>query len=390
MKLRGTLVVLAVCDAVGCGSSSGGAATGPVPLDLFASALVDAECARDVRCGVVSDLALCHQLYTAGIPGFTPGVLVGLNPWVYARADFNSVPAIVAAVNAGKAHYDPVAARACLNAAAAVACNLIRDWPASLGGVCRKAFTGTIAVGDHCISDLECLPGSFCAPGINACDGICTSAGAYCNFDEQCPGAQACQAMALGQNTGAPAGGSCVTAVPPGAAGQSCGTSVLCQPDLYCAGGACMPTSQEGQPCIANVDPSGGCAGGLICVSDDLGANATCLKPAASGASCQFKAQCGGMFSSLACDETQHRCAAWVAGGPCNLGFPNCPATAYCDTAAPGRSVCRSDPPLGSACVDDGSTIRPCGFALHMACVRTDPAAPAGTCQPDLPPTCTP
>jgi hypothetical protein len=382
------LTVLASGGAAGCGgSSTGGAATGSVPLDQFASAEVDAECALFVRCGIVSDVPLCRLQFAAGGFAFTPGVLSGFNLVDFARPDFDSLAAIVAATTAGKAHYDPVAARACLDAVTAIECGAMREAPGILGDVCQKVFTGTIADGGRCVHDLECLPGRFCA-GTGTCDGTCMPAGPLCNADVQCGSGQACQVMS-GSSTD-PSIGSCVTEVPPGTAGEPCGTNNRCEADLLCGlSGTCVPSAREGEPCNPGFNPYVVCAGGLVCISDDSGNNPTCMKPAARGESCQVKAQCGGMFSSLICDETRHKCVDWATGGPCNPDYSGCPLTAFCDTTA-SPPTCKPDPPLGSACKEDNSNTLPCGAALHRFCVYAEPTDQMGTCQSLLPPTCTP
>jgi hypothetical protein len=370
--------------AAGCGGApAGGAALGPVPLDQLTSALLDAECVRDVRCHSVSDVPLCHQLYAAMNIAFIPGALVGLTPEGNGRADFNSVAAIVAAASAGKAHYDPAAARACLDAVAAVNCGAIREGPPALGGACQNVFTGTVANGGACIHDLECVAGSFCAD-TGTCSGTCTLGGPNCNFDSQCASGELCD---FGGSTTASAG-RCMAAAPPGAAGEACGTNFRCQADVYCTfGGTCQAAGQEGQPCDLVANPFTVCAGGLMCVPDDTRTTGTCMKPAAEGETCQLEAQCGGIITSLTCDEIQHRCVDWKPGGPCTHG---CPPDAACDNSA-SPPTCNAALPLGSACTTQSGKPDPCSSTqLNGSCVHADPTSLMGVCTSSLAPTCTP
>jgi hypothetical protein len=336
----------------------------------------------EVRCHTISDTALCEEAYAAGRVGvaiFTPGWLPGFNPGpVFARADFNSVSAIVAAARAGKAQFDAAAAKACLDAVRGLACTDVPHAPALLADVCLPVFTGTVADGDRCISDLECANrSSLCTASMAAasCDGICTPGGPLCNTDRQCPSGQACDWTMSGDTSY----GTCVTAVAPGGANQPCGTGLSCQSDLTCVNGTCMSRPTEGQGCNVAYGPFQECATGLVCVQN-ADNTLTCMQPAMKGQSCQGKNQCGGIISSLTCDETRHTCVDWTAGGACSAG---CPYTAYCDQAS---ATCKPDKPIGSACRKNDGT---CG-SFGADCLSADPSAVAGVCTPLLPPTCTP
>jgi hypothetical protein len=383
----GVLVVsLASMAAAGLGCGGGkasGSGSGPVSLDDLGNEVTLAECGLYVRCGMFSDLALCKQVYAAGHLGaasFTSGWLPGFNPApVLGRPDFNSVAAIVAAARAGKARYDGAAARACLDAIGALACGDAPNARDVLADVCQAVFTGTLADGDRCISDLECGADSFCStpPSSSPCDGTCTAAGPACNADRQCPSGQACD----WNKATTTSFGSCVTLVPPGASGEPCGTNLRCQTDLTCVSpNTCAPLPQAGASCDRNGNPFTFCEYGLVCAHSADMLTTMCMQPATKGASCQAPDQCGARFTSSICDDTQHRCVDWAAGGPCSAG---CPYTAYCDSSS---STCKPDLPPGSACGTGGVE---CGM-LGFECRSADQASLIGTCTSMAPPTCVP
>jgi len=364
------LAVVATWIEGGCGSPSGG-----VSLADFSDQLTTAECTFDVRCRVFSDLSLCRQGYANGHIGtafFTTGFLEGFDPDpAIGRPDFNSVGAIVAAAQAGKARYDGAAARGCLDAVKGLACGPGLNAPALLSGACGSVFTGTLADGDRCISDLQCGTHSYCAVADNtSCDGTCTPATPACNSDRQCASGQACdQAMPTSTSLG-----TCAPAVPPGAAGQPCGTSGRCQTGLVCAAGTCVALAQAGAPC-AGGNPFQACAAGLVCATSQ-----TCMAPAMKGETCQDRLQCGGMFSSIICDDTSQTCVDWAAGGPCS--GDGCPYTAFCDKTS---FICKPDLPAGSSC---RMNLDQC--ALGSFCASTDLSASTGVCTFSPFPICAP
>jgi hypothetical protein len=380
-------LALMIGAAAGCGGGkSSGSGGGPVALDDLSDEVTAAECGVQVRCGFFSDLVLCQQVYAAGKIGaaaFTAGWMPGFNPApAIGRQDFNSVAAIVAAARASKARYDGAAAKTCLDAIGALACGDISNAPAVLADACQAVFMGMLADGERCISDLECGAHSFCStpPTSSPCDGTCTAAGPLCNADRQCPSGQACS-FATSTSTSS---GSCVALVPPGAAGQPCGTNARCQADLTCnPQNTCVAFPQAGASC----DPNSGvpfppCEYGLVCAHSADMLTMTCMEPAMKGASCQASDQCGGMFSSLSCDVTQHHCVDWAIDGPCSAG---CPYTAYCDQSS-SPPTCKADLPPGSACQQGGDE---CGM-LGFDCRSPDQSAIMGTCTSLTPPTCTP
>jgi hypothetical protein len=372
MGARAVALVFVVASfAGGCNSPH------EVSLDDFGDQLTLAECAVQVRCHIFSDVPLCQRVYATGRIGsdiFPLGWMEGLAPQ-FSLPTFNGVAATVMAARAGKARFDAAAAKVCLDAVAAIACNDIANAPATLNDACQPVFTGTLADGERCISDLECGAHSLCAQATSDCAGTCTPAVPACNFDRQCLSGQLCDLEM--QLTGG--NGTCATAILPGAAGQPCGTGERCQPDLTCISSACTPLPKAGEPCGTG-NPFFACASGLVCAHPDTG-GPTCMEPAARGASCQVRDQCAAMFSSLVCDAGAGRCVDWATGGSCTDG---CPYTAYCD---PSAGTCKPDTPAGQICDDNSGE---CGV-LGAECTYVAGSAPnMGVCSTGLAPACPP
>lgn len=342
-----------------CESSSG--STGPVPIDGLINQIVAADCALLVRCHQTSDPAFCAAFIQAATGG----------------GDFNSAGAIVAAVKAGKVSYDGNSARTCLDQLSSEACSDFFDASSSMPMGCDKVFTGKVKDGDRCIADVECMSKSFCASAVStgfqkSCDGICTRGGPLCNDDTHCGSGEVCD-FSAGTTT---SNGTCVTPVRAGGPNQPCGTNSACQPGLTCfqsgQGSICTAPGQAGQLC------QGFCADGLICVPGDNTFAATCVAPAGKGESCQVREQCGGLLSSLICDETVHRCVDRPSSGPCptpgSFGGGCNSLTSFCDTSL-STPTCQ---PFGTTCNDRGEG---CGFnAVCQTSASQSAGSLAGTC----------
>jgi hypothetical protein len=350
MQDKSQWLVLALSALFACGGGGAGGANGTdgavsgtsVALDDLVTQVTAAGCAAYVRCRLVSDLALCQAVY---------------GPGIYGRSQFNDFGAAVATAKAGKATYDAAAARACLDGILQRDCAATTD-PAA----CDRVFTGTLADGARCITDVACRPGSFCANPTDPnapCDGVCTQAGTGCNKDSECPSGKVCD-QSLGSSMSF---GGCVAPIAPGAAGQPCGTNNQCTAGLFCSlDGICSTPAPAGQTCTGarNGFP---CAGGLACVPSDSGTTLTCLPIAAEGEACTASAQCGGSLTSLACDPTAHVCVKLPASGPClGTGFFACDMlTSFCDRTA-ATPTCKPFAGLGETC--STNNIGQCGTPL--------------------------
>src|SRR5436190_17712275 len=143
MKILPISLAIALAGAA-CGSSSKPAGD-PLPVDGIVDADNTAACDALVRCHLFSDTAFCPLYF-----GQT-------------QTGFNTLSAGVAGVKAGRIHYDAAAARACIDALAAISCSALAAGNGPAPEACKQVFTGTVADGQPCVSDAECLTGGFCA-----------------------------------------------------------------------------------------------------------------------------------------------------------------------------------------------------------------------------------
>ncbi len=363
------MAVLLLSGLVACGGGSGGGGDS-VPLDDLASQATAAACARLTRCHFVSDTALCMAVY---------------GPGIYQRQLFGDFGAAVATAKAGKAQYDGAMARACLDATQNGACA-----DTVTPAVCDQVFTGTIAVGDRCINNVGCVPGTFCASPISyaaPCDGVCTAGGTMCNRNVDCSGGMVCDTM-----MGTPmSSGTCVTPVAAGAEGAACGTNNSCASGLFCSsGGVCTAPAQAGDPCVG-VRNGFACAEGLVCLASADGTSMSCAAVVAKGEACTSSAQCGGSLTSLGCDPTSHLCVDLPSSGPClGTGIFSCNAlTSFCDTTM-ATPTCQPFAASGASC--STSNLGQCGTVLvSPGPICMSSGAATGTCMPPPgPTTCTP
>jgi hypothetical protein len=347
------VVTLTLATTMSCAGTSGEL---PVALDDMAAATTAAECAMFVRCHLMYDEALCRAFYDH----------------INSTATFESFASGLAAAFAGKAEFDGMAARACVDQIRNADCGQPTPDPRQ---ACAKAFRGKLADGDRCIVDVECSRGSACSAASSTttpmCNGVCTAPPAgTCNDDSQCPSGLVCDST-------------CVAPVPPGARDEPCGTHQTCQKGLHCELDAtaatplfvCKGPAHIGDPCSG---VPGACDDGLVCVASDDRATVTCMVPAGPGGTCQAFQQCGGsLLSSIGCDPTTHTCVGLPSSGPCIAGrLEGCnPVDSYCDlTSAP--PVCRPLVAPGAPCP---SGTLACGLFTDANCLSDNVATPTCT-----------
>jgi hypothetical protein len=277
----------------GTGVAGSTVSGGSVPLADLATETASKSCEFEVRCGFAADQASC----VASTPSDTTQ--------------------IAAYVNAGKVHYDGVAAATCLNAIAARSCNFSQsnnDIPS-----CSAAFTGTVAGGGPCSDSAVCVSQSCatgtCDPSVSCCAGTC---------------------RATGGGSSVPIGGDCS------------GPTATCAPQAYCDGfiQVCMARVAGGEPCT-QIDA---CAAGFACVTGGQ-ANGICGRLPAHGQPCSQFDGCDA--STDFCDPTAMTCMTRLpAGSDCDPTADECVSYAFCDSATQ-KCVALSN--AGEPCTDASS-----------------------------------
>jgi hypothetical protein len=194
-------------------------------------------------------------------------------------------PLIEEALARGTVVYDPVAARACLDALEANPCSLTNNGSAALA--CQAVYEGMLPAGGACSLNEECGVDQFCSIE-GACPGTCQarrSSGQACTDERHCAAGLTCRE------------GMCVA---PAMEGAGCTELGGCTLGMLCSGGQCRPNDEvlvgtEGASCNLMTGPL--CADGFSCVVDTVaagGATFVCRAAVAAGADCRLgvPAQC--------------------------------------------------------------------------------------------------
>lgn len=283
----------------GCGGSTSGTGSGPVPRSQFASRFASAVCDNIGGCcrkaGYPYDANTCNKAIVASDSKLFPTTGVTYN-----------------AQAAGK----------CLDAisAAMASCKGLGDLSATS---CEQVFTGNKAAGQSCTNSGECASvansdvscsstmtlepdgGMTTTPGVcvvtprgkqgDRCDSTCTSSG----------NGSGCSSGAISGSGGGDAGGSSATRAscytndglycgkngvcdPLIAIGQPCPDYAGCVDGAYCDKGTCRAKLGAGSPCTSSDD----CKDGTYCPYSGSPASRTCQNKKPDGAACQSFQEC--------------------------------------------------------------------------------------------------
>ncbi|HJL14102.1 MAG TPA: hypothetical protein RMH99_00530 [Sandaracinaceae bacterium LLY-WYZ-13_1] len=246
-------------------------------------------------------------------------------------------------VAGGTVTYDPVAARTCLDDFGALGCADLFSLESPFDMLCRDVFTPTVAAGDPCARDEECVDGRCVVEA--TCPGTCVAlaeAGMGCDDDDECAEGLAC------------VGGSCEARR--GEGGSCAGDDDDCMAGLYCEAGTCATRPTEGDPCERPVGVSE-CADALVCTGPE--GSRTCATGAADGASCDADTPCA---PGLRCNDGSNTCIRIVAAGGACSASRQCPFYFWCD-----GGTCVPLPTAGESC------------SLAPSCVQGQ--CESGTCE---------
>jgi hypothetical protein len=329
------LIALAACSfpekhssgdsgAQGDGSAHGDGSGSGIAIGDLPAALENAICQFFVQCQIQPDLSTC----------------LATNP-----SDTTLLRLEVAAVNAGKAHYDPVQAQVCLSSFSSATCAVTG---LDVSSACGTVFTGTVADGGPCTSGVECKS-QGCTYTMPGCD----------------PATMCCQ-------------GTCATT--PAPIGQACGSG----PSTSCVNGAYCETIGATKRCTAKITTQGetcdafdACAAPLVCGRDVNGQFTSCYTPAPRNAQCDPTQPQPCIDLRDYCNTATDACTQNnSAGQPCgdNLG-ERCVGYDFCNAG-----VCEAIPAPGQACPSNLclGQLRCMGAGGNSSCTLPTPV----TCSP--------
>lgn len=317
-------------------------------------------CARWLRCGLMTSVALCMDLMQ--------------NKW---RRPCNAVEA--SSMKDGRIAFDGVAAKICHDASATRACNGRENY---IFDKCAGVFRGLVPNGGSCVIDGDCAATSACSSTAMTCPGTCvarkpantpSASERDCEVDHTLYEGVCEPKVAIGASCSPKPGkttkrpcvdwGHCNAAnlcADDLSVGGACPAGDECQVWLRCANGSCAAYNAQGTACTPNT-----CKWDLFCTAT-AAAGGTCNAPAALGASCRDRSDCAGAASCLVPAGTQvGTCIALRGqGGACG-SWEQCleGLTCLAGTCQPPRM-------LGQTC---GST-NDCGGSLTCSggsCMRT-------------------
>ncbi len=273
--------------------------TGPVAQ--FEGQLGQANCAYNVRCGFMSDMALCVSTFYLD----------------------DETATLIADVGAGTMTFNSTAAAKYIADYATLPCedsNSTANFASQADFA--ATFTSTQATGAHCNFGQECGSG-YCASTVQDCAAACCT-------------------------------GSCAAAPAPVADGGDCSAYNVCVSGDHCIEDAdqstfsCRKVGADGAACYGFSDCVDGDQCQVTFTSQGAFSSGKCAKDLASGATCNpltFDACPNGTY----CDSTAKKCTTLVAdGGTCDPNQANCVYTDYCNSTT---KKCTAPGGASAACV---------------------------------------
>lgn len=286
---------LLLLTLIGCGG------TDPIDFVALPNALQDAQCAFQVECEGMPDIATCRESLLF---------------------DDGEIGTIDAAIEGGTVAYDGEAAAACVDRIRGQGCR----FPGfHIANPCADMFTGLLQEGEACIASIEC-EGS----------GICEETDINCDRSIAC-----CPGTCVGGGiVESPIGGPCED-------DDECALQAYCDfPDSPDPGVCTALVATEGAAC----DELSACVNPMICELDFMTQPfvGTCETPAATGQSCDPDAL-------IACNDARDFCdAAGTCVAAVDVGSACSPDIACIGFASCVNSLCVADPSIGDPCTDTG------------------------------------
>jgi hypothetical protein len=210
---------------------------------------------------------------------------------------------LLAAETQGRANYDPLHARGCLEQEATRGCH------EDVSESCANVFEGNLISGQPCDGDLECAPGLFCSGGPLTC-GLCVGLyppGGPCWGPTSCEPGLACVSGRCTRPLNA--GASCYSSP------EACPEGSTCFPFIPGLGplpiSTCTAPLKEGAPCDRSNPLAAPCVTGLVCATRGDEPQ-RCRGPVDVGQTCDPQGVtaplCQDLGSRLFCDGTSRTC----------------------------------------------------------------------------------
>lgn len=318
MRRSSILGLMLLLVPLGCPDDGGG---GPIEYDGLVEAQADAICDFFVRCGFATSAELC----------------------VGAFGSLTSFPAdLDAAIDNGTVQYDSSAASACLEALSGAACEDFLE--AFDVEVCDRVFVGTIADGEACFIDEQCISGQCGSTGpcmMACCEGTCVAPPPEAALGESCAEADCVDGAYCDESE---------LCVADRTQGEACPGSFECASGLSCIEGVCDLAPGEGEPCAGFQ-----CAVPFACDVDTT----TCVRMRGEGEACNPDFSICSI--GLTCNSESSTCTRpGGPGTPCDVAIfgSSCDSSTYCDYDIElQQGTCQSLIADGGACVD-GDTCR--------------------------------
>lgn len=287
---------------------------GGVALGDLGDELVDAYCARAVRCGVYASAAACKADLTVNLEE------------------------AVRSVEAGRTSYSEDKAGECLDAMRDASCDATSEGARADSQICEDVFEGNVADGGACFGSEDCVSGTCETPdcGMACCQGTCVATMPVPGIGQACPAGE-CVVGAFCNDSAM-----CVALL---AAGAACADNDQCGYGLYCpqvevGTRVCVDAPNRGEAC-----PAGDCADiGDRCSSTSM----TCVALAQRGEACAQGF--AGLFDCqrpLVCNQTSLTCTDPPAVGQACDFF--CVEGAFCNDS----NVCEAVKANGATCGGD-------------------------------------
>ncbi|MGC4119802.1 MAG: hypothetical protein QM765_35550 [Myxococcales bacterium] len=230
-----------------------------------------------------------------------------------------------AALEGGRATFDPSQASACIAAIRSASCQAAIFEGSVPVGLCPSLFAGTVLLGQPCYEPIDCHPWGRCDAMVDKCPGVCVellAVGDECDYVTDCFPRGICD------------GGRCRAF---SKEGEACQDQFWCETGLFCLSGKCAKKRSSG-PCPTLYE----------CAADTYCDDGTCVRPQPVGDRCRTNADCGTMVPCI-----DGLCSPWShVGEPCDDSYPtrrNC-IDGWCDSYKEGPGTCQPWAKIGETC----------------------------------------